>query len=73
MMKFSADETLLLNRIQHSVPMTPRPFQDLGDDLGFSERTVLDTLETLKQAGVIRNIAAIFNPQSLGYTLGLDG
>jgi len=68
---FNSFESLLLTRIQHNIPLTSQPFMVIGEELGAPENRVMQTLLALKKQGVIRNIAAIFNPQTLGYVLGL--
>jgi DNA-binding Lrp family transcriptional regulator len=72
-MNFDDKEASVLNYIQHSVPMVRRPFAAIGNDLGISESEVMDIIEEYKNRRIIRNIAAIFNPQSLGYAIGLVG
>jgi DNA-binding Lrp family transcriptional regulator len=69
--QFSKDEAAVLNYIQRSIPLVERPFEKIGADTGLSEGTVLAIISRLKQQGIIRNIAAIFNGESLGYQLSL--
>jgi siroheme decarboxylase len=68
---FSKNEAAVLNYIQRSIPLTERPFEKIGTETGLSEEAVLDIVSRLKQLGIIRNIAAIFNGESLGYQLSL--
>lgn len=72
-MDFSNNEALILNHIQRSFPLVRRPFAAIGEFLDISESEVMAIIADLKNRRVIRNIAAIFNPQSLGYTMGLVG
>jgi DNA-binding Lrp family transcriptional regulator len=69
--QFSKNEAAVLNYIQRSIPLVERPFQKIGAATGLSEETVLKLVSRLKQQGIIRNIAAIFNGESLGYQLSL--
>jgi DNA-binding Lrp family transcriptional regulator len=57
----------LLTRIQARLPVEPRPFERLAQELGMTEREVLDRVRRLKQSGVIRRIGATFHPERLGY------
>jgi len=57
----------LLNRMQKDFPLVKRPYAVLGESLGLSEKEVLRRVERLTQAGILRQIGAIFNPKSLGY------
>ena len=71
MTEFSKSEAAVLNYIQRSIPLVERPFEKIGADTGLSEKAVLEIVSRLKQQGIIRNIAAIFNGESLGYQLSL--
>lgn len=68
---FDKNEAAVLNYIQRSIPLTERPFQKIGADTGLSEEAVIEIVSRLKQQGIIRNISAIFNGESLGYQLSL--
>lgn len=57
----------LLNRIQSDFPVTPRPFQTVGDELGLTEQEVLDRVRRLKADGIIRRIGGNFVPHRLGF------
>lgn len=61
----------LLSVIQKSVPVVARPFAVLGDRLGLGEADVMQRLNALKDARVIRQISAIFDTKSLGYESSL--
>jgi DNA-binding Lrp family transcriptional regulator len=57
----------LLERIQASVPLVPRPFTALGEAVGLYEDGVLARVQRLKEANIIRQISAIFDTRRLGY------
>lgn len=61
------DKTIL-NLIQSSFPITPRPYAAVGAQLGLSEEEVLARVQRLVDKGVIRRIGANFNSRQLGYT-----
>jgi siroheme decarboxylase len=61
----------LLELLQVSVPVTQRPFAELATQLGVTEQEVLDRVQNLKTAKVIRQISAIFDTRSLGYESSL--
>lgn len=61
----------LLERLQVAVPVTESPFGELAKELGVSEQAVLEHVQNLKIAKVIRQISAIFDTRSLGYTSSL--
>jgi DNA-binding Lrp family transcriptional regulator len=61
----------LLTLIQKEVPVVTRPFAVLGDRLGIAETAVMQRINALKTAHVIRQISAIFDTKSLGYESSL--
>ena len=60
-------EELVLSRIQAHFPLTPRPLETLGDELGLSAEQVRETLEHLYAQKKIRRIGASFTSHKLGY------
>ena len=66
-MGFSARQAALLNRIQKDIPLVRNPFAVIAEETGYTREEVLESLSGLREAGVIRNISAIFNPRTLGY------
>jgi len=63
------DETdrLILNRVQSDFPVASRPYLAIADELGLTEREVIDRVLRLKQSGIIRRIGGNFVPGKLGY------
>ncbi len=61
----------LLNAIQAEVPLIARPFRQLAGPLGCDEAAVIDRITALRQAGIIREISAIFDAVALGYRQAL--
>ena len=59
-------DKLLLNEIQSSVPLSERPFLEIGRLLSLSETDVIERIRRLK-SGAIRQISAIFDSRSIGY------
>src|SRR5512143_4123468 len=57
----------ILNRIQSDFPITPRPYLTVAEELGLTEREVIDRVLRLKQSGIIRRIGGNFVPGKLGY------
>ncbi len=57
----------LLTTIQTALPLLPRPFEELGKELGLSESEVLSRLKALKAEGILRQLSAIFDTRALGY------
>lgn len=63
---FSELEKHLLNDFQHEVPLTPRPFADIARKLNTDEATVIQTLDDLKQRGIISRVGPVFRPNRIG-------
>ncbi|MDP3332824.1 MAG: AsnC family transcriptional regulator [Methylococcaceae bacterium] len=57
----------LLSAIQQGLPMSPRPYAQLGAQIGLSESEVLARLTALKQAGLIKRLGVIVKHRQLGY------
>jgi DNA-binding Lrp family transcriptional regulator len=57
----------LLEGIQATFPLVPRPYAALGEPLGLDQDRVLARLRRLREAGLIRQIGAIFDTRRLGY------
>ncbi len=66
-------EKQILQIIQANFPLTPRPFEVIGQTLGISEQVVIDILQSLKNRHILREICGIFNASSLGFTSVLIG
>jgi len=61
----------LLNALQWDFPLVPAPFADLGVRLGLPEQEVRERIERVKQAGVLRQLSAIFDTRALGFSSAL--
>ncbi len=63
------DETdrAILNRIQSDFPITPRPFQEIAEELQLDEDALITRIQTLKENGIIRRIGGNFVPGRLGF------
>ena len=65
------DKKLLLKTVQIQVPLVPKPFTAIADMLHTVEGEVLEALSSLKEEGILRSIAGIFNAKKLGYQSNL--
>lgn len=57
----------LLNALQAGMPLSRRPFADIGSVIGMSEDEVLRRLAVLREAEIVRQMSAIFDTRALGY------
>ncbi|WP_236102140.1 siroheme decarboxylase subunit beta [Methylotetracoccus oryzae] len=61
------DRRLIL-ATQAGLPLTPRPYHALAEQLGLSPQDVMVRLRTLLDRGVIRRIGVVPNHYRIGYT-----
>ena len=57
----------LLNAVQWDFPLVAEPYAALGERLGLTEPEVRERITHVKQAGVLRQLSAIFDTRALGY------
>jgi siroheme decarboxylase len=57
----------LLTRLQTHIPLVPRPFAAVGDELGLPEDEVVERTRAMVEARLIRQVGAIFDGRALGY------
>ena len=62
----------LLARLESSVPLVARPFDEIGSQLGKPGQFVIERIEVLRGPGkIIREISGIFDSTALGYQQSL--
>ncbi|MEY2589954.1 MAG: siroheme decarboxylase [Acidimicrobiaceae bacterium] len=61
----------LLNAVQWDFPLTERPYAALAERLGVTHDDMLARVAHLKEAGVLRQLSAIFDTRALGYNSAL--
>jgi DNA-binding Lrp family transcriptional regulator len=57
----------ILDLIQRGFPLVSRPFGVVAEQTGASESDVIERLARLKQAGIVREICAVFDSRQVGY------
>ena len=67
MRELDSTDSAILNRIQSDFPITSRPYLAVANELGLTEKEVLDRVAQLKKAGIIRRIGGNFVPGKLGF------
>jgi siroheme decarboxylase len=70
-MDFNPVESTVLNRIQRDFPLTETPFEDMAREVAVEENVLITTVKQMKERGIVRNIAGIFNPGRLGFVSSL--
>jgi len=61
----------LLNAVQWDFPLDPEPYARLADRLATTEPEVRARVQRVKDAGVLRQLSAIFDTRALGYSSAL--
>jgi len=59
-------DKLLINRLQKGVPLSARPYREVGAALGIEEQEVIERLRRLLDAGALTRLGAILNAPQLG-------
>ncbi|PIQ89511.1 MAG: AsnC family protein [Candidatus Omnitrophica bacterium CG11_big_fil_rev_8_21_14_0_20_42_13] len=57
----------ILNRLQQDIPFTAEPWKKIAGELNIQEARLLNRIAILKKRGIIRRIAAVFNPRKVGF------
>lgn len=61
-------EKKIIANIQGDIPISPRPYEDIAQNLQISESELIDALQVLCSKGVIRRFGATLRHQKSGYT-----
>ncbi|MGC1402189.1 MAG: Lrp/AsnC family transcriptional regulator, partial [Thermodesulfobacteriota bacterium] len=61
-------ERAILNEIQSHFPLKARPYREVSERLGLTEKEVLLRVGRMARGGIIRRIGANFNSRKLGFT-----
>jgi siroheme decarboxylase len=57
----------LLGALQGEIPLVSTPFAFIGQTLDMSEKEVIKRTERLRREGIVKQLAAQFDPRALGY------
>ncbi len=66
-MALSELDRCLVASIQDGLPLTARPYADIGAQLGVSETEVIQRLAALQDEGIIRRMGVVVRHHELGY------
>jgi DNA-binding Lrp family transcriptional regulator len=64
-------DKLIITALQEEFPLTARPYAAIGERYGLTEDDVLARLKSIKDLNILRQISAIFDTRTLGYTSSL--
>lgn len=68
-----AQDKQILDIIQSHLPISPRPYAVVGEQVGLTEAEVLARVRKLRESGVIRRMGANFGSRQLGWKSTLCG
>ena len=57
----------IIHAIQDGLPLTPRPFALIAENLGTDEQTVIETVRDLQTRGVIKRFGVVVRHRELGF------
>jgi DNA-binding Lrp family transcriptional regulator len=57
----------IIRATQEGLPLTPRPYHHIAEQLGLEATAVMQRIERMQQSGIIRRIGAVPNHYALGY------
>ncbi len=57
----------LIEAIQDGLPISTRPYAEIGEVLGLTEQDVINRLGRLREQGLIKRLGVIVNHRRLGY------
>ncbi len=63
---FSEKEKNCVRILQKEIPLLPRPFEEIGNRVGFEEDELLERLRFWKKSGVVRKLGAVLNHRRVG-------
>lgn len=67
-MTVSQQDRRLLAAIQDGVPVTSRPYREVGERLGLSEKDVIERLKSLVRDGIVKRFGLVVHHHELGYS-----
>ncbi|RTL58116.1 MAG: Lrp/AsnC family transcriptional regulator [Rhodocyclaceae bacterium] len=66
--QFDATDRRLVVATQGGLPLTPRPYHHIAEQLGLTPEEVMQRLAAMVERGAIRRIGAVPNHYAIGYT-----
>ena len=64
--RLDAHDRRLLDEFQAGIPLVPRPFAQMAEQLGLAEGEVIARLRLLTESGAVSRVGPVFRPRQLG-------
>lgn len=58
----------VLRVIPQDFPISERPYKEMAESMGISEKELIETLKNLKKRGIVRRVAAALHHRKASYT-----
>ena len=66
-MELTSADRALVAAIQDGLPLTPRPYADIGRCIGLGEEEVISALRRMLDGGIIKRLGIVVRHHELGY------
>ncbi|AKA69750.1 Lrp/AsnC family transcriptional regulator [Clostridium scatologenes] len=63
----SAIDKSIIRKLQEDIPLTPRPYKSMAEEIGITEEELLSKVEELQNNGALRRIGGILNHREAGF------
>lgn len=63
----SAIDRSIIRKLQEDIPLTPRPYKSIAEEIGITEEELLSKIEDFQNNGVLRRIGGILNHREAGF------
>jgi len=67
-LKFSQSDKELITYLQNSFPVIPQPWSEIAHSLKIPEGDLINSISSLKTAGIIKRISAVLRHRKAGFT-----
>ncbi|MCP4284730.1 MAG: Lrp/AsnC family transcriptional regulator [Gammaproteobacteria bacterium] len=67
-MVLSEQDYRLIAEIQDGLPLSSRPYAEIGKRIGLSEQQIIERIGALQKGGVIKRMGIVVRHHELGYT-----
>lgn len=67
-MNLDSVDRKILQAVQSDFPLVPRPYLQIAEKAGVSEKEVIERIRRMQEKGIIRRLGGLFDSRKLGYT-----
>lgn len=57
----------IIKKIQGEIPIVPEPYKQIAEELGISQKQLIDKIKEFSSKGIIRRFGAILNHRNAGF------